>query len=353
VLPQSTPHPQRPARTGEVQTVLGPVAPAALGVTLMHEHLLCDVTPPELAARGLPDVEITLSNVFDIRHNWCLHYGNHILRSVDDLVDEAALFRAAGGGTIVELTTTGMKPDPVGLSAISARSGVHVVAGCGTYIESFAGEALTAKSVDALAHEMICAVREGFGETGIRPGIIGEIGISDPWTAAEQRALQAAAVAQEETGASVNVHPGRDPASPSRIIGLFRSMGGRPDRLVLSHMDRTIMSEDGLLPLLDAGSVVEWDFFGIESSYYPFAPIDLPNDGMRLDLILRLVTRGYRDRIAVSHDICTKTRLVRYGGHGYSHLLVNVVPVMRRKGFSEEDVEALFIGTPARLLTLS
>ena len=64
---------------GKVQTVLGAVAPDLLGPTLMHEHVLCDLTPPELAARGLPDTEIRLDNLFEIRHQWCSHPGHHVL----------------------------------------------------------------------------------------------------------------------------------------------------------------------------------------------------------------------------------------------------------------------------------
>jgi phosphotriesterase-related protein len=342
----------RRARPGEVQTVLGAVPPSGLGVTLMHEHLLCDVTPPELAAQRLPQVEITLENVFAIRHLWCSHYGNHILASLDDMVQEALLFRGAGGGTIVELTTAGIKPNPLGLRAISAQSGLHVVAGCGTYVESFAGAALVGRSVEDLAAEMIAAVREGVAGTGVRAGIIGEIGVSDPWTEGERNALRAAAVAHRETGVAVNVHPGRDPASPLAIIRLFATAGGDPTRLVLSHMDRTLMTKEGVLPLLDMGTVAEWDFFGIESSYYPFAPIDLPNDAVRLDLIRCLMDRGHAGQIVISHDICTKTRLRRYGGHGYAHILVNVRPVMQRKGFSEEEIRLLLVDTLRRLLTI-
>ena len=31
---------------GKIQTVLGPIAPEALGRTLMHEHVLSDIRPP-------------------------------------------------------------------------------------------------------------------------------------------------------------------------------------------------------------------------------------------------------------------------------------------------------------------
>lgn len=346
--------PQVPAaHHGQIQTVLGPISPDALGRTLMHEHLLCDVTPPDLAAQGLAEVEITEENGFEIRYHWCRHYGNHILSDIALMSREAALFREAGGSAIVELTITGIAPNPSGLRDISEASGVHVVAGCGTYIESFAGEALTSRSVDELAASMIDAVRTGINGTDIRAGIIGEIGISDPPTPGELRALSAAAIAQRETGASINVHPGRNPASPMQVVEHVRKAGGDVPRLIISHLDRTFTHLDEALRLVGAGAVAEWDFFGIESSYYPFAAIDLPNDGMRLNLIKALVDRGFGAQIAMSQDICTRTRLKRHGGHGYGHLIENVMPMMHRKGFTPAQIDQILINTPRRLLTLA
>ncbi|MCH8883904.1 MAG: aryldialkylphosphatase, partial [SAR324 cluster bacterium] len=92
------------------------------------------------------------------------------------------------------------------------------------------------------------------------------------------------------------------------------------------------------------------DLFGHESSYYPLAPIDMPNDATRIDHLMALIEAGYRDRLLVAHDICHKHRMRKYGGDGYSHLLENVLPVMRRKGMSEDDVQALFAANPARIM---
>jgi len=86
-----------------------------------------------------------------------------------------------------------------------------------------------------------------------------------------------------------------------------RRVGFDVSRLVISHIDRTLFCEDDLERLMDEGCLAEWDFFGIESSYYPFADIDLPNDGQRLNLIKRLTDCGYGDRILISQGYCTKT----------------------------------------------
>jgi len=344
----------RPAERGEVQTVLGPVSPDSLGLVLPHEHILCDVTPPGVAeAAGGRQVEVTLRNVHDIRYHWIQHYGNHILDDVAVAADEVAAFREAGGGTIVEMTIHGIKPDAGGLAEVARRTNVSIVAGVGFYIESFAGDFIGGRSIEDLAGVMVEGVRSGIGDSGVRAGIIGEIGVSDPWSEAERRVMRAAVVAQRETGAAINVHPGRDPSSPRAIARFVREEGGDPSRLVISHIDRTLFDDDEVARLMDEGCCAEWDFFGIESSYYPFADIDLPNDGLRLERIGRLVRRGYGDRILISQDICTKTRLQKWGGHGYAHLPRAVLPMMRRKGFSDREIDQIVRHTPKRLLTLA
>ena len=48
----------------------------------------------------------------------------------------------------------------------------------------------------------------------------------------------------------------------------------------------------------------------------------------------------------MAQDICNKHRLTRYGGHGYAHILENVMPIMRRKGFLAEEIDQILIGNP-------
>jgi phosphotriesterase-related protein len=337
---------------GRVETVLGPIDPATLGVVSMHEHVLCDVTPPAVAALGQARVKITLENVHEVRFFWTRHYGNHILDDPDLMVAELADFHNAGGGTIVDLTIRGIAPDPVGLARISRDSGVHIVAGTGYYIADFCGRDLAVTTTDDMATAMVHDLRHGFGTSGIRAGIIGEIGVSDPWHPDEQRAMTAAALAQAETGAVITVHPGRDPGSPMAIIRHLMDAGANPERVIIGHLDRTFTHPDQALRLADTGCVLEWDFFGIESSYYPFSDMDMPNDAGRLVMIEALIKAGYGAQVLMAQDICTRTRLRRLGGHGYAHILLGVVPVMRRKGYADAAIKQILMGTPQRLLSI-
>jgi phosphotriesterase-related protein len=341
------------ALRGKVQTVLGAVEPDVLGPTLMHEHVLCDLTPPELAAQGLPEVEIRLDNVFEIRHHWCRHPGNHVLADREIAIDELARFRDAGGSALVELTCEGIAPDRAGLADIARRTGLHIVAGSGPYTEAYLGPSQRGRSVAELRATMVRDVLEGVDDSGARAGILGEIGLSTPFTDVERRALVAGAEAQTATGAAINIHPPRNLEGTLDAIAVLRAAGADIERVIVSHIDRTLFSLDDMQRLADTGAVLEFDFFGIESAYYPFADVDLPNDGQRIRYIAELARRGYVRQVVVGQDICTRTRLRRFGGHGYAHLLENATPLMLRRGLTDEDVRQMLVLTPRRLLAFA
>ena len=80
--------------------------------------------------------------------------------------------------------------------------------------------------------------------------------------------------------------------------------------------------------------------------------VDIPNDWMRIRALRKLFDAGLGDRVVISHDICTRTRLQSLGGHGYGHILRNVVPLMRDRGFSQSEIDLLLLETPRRILTI-
>lgn len=341
------------ARRGQVQTVLGPLAPEALGPTLMHEHLLCDIRPPAKRTPAALGPELALDNV------WAINYGtvegaarNYLLDARDVATDEIRRMLAAGGRSVVDLSCGGLSPDPAGLVAIARATGAHVVMGCGHYVHDYQDPANAARSVEDFAEEMVESVTDGAWGTDVRAGIIGEIGCSAPWTPQEQRVMLGAVLAQRQTGAAINVHPGRHPDQPQEVTDFIRVKGGRMDRVIISHIDRTVFDDERLRRLADTGCVLEWDLFGQESSYYRLADIDMPNDAVRLHAIRGLIARGHLAQVLISHDICYRSRLQRWGGHGYGHIFANVVPMMRRRGFSEAEIQAILVDNPRRLLTL-
>jgi phosphotriesterase-related protein len=156
---------------------------------------------------------------------------------------------------------------------------------------------------------------------------------------------------QSESGASLSVHPGRHPDQPQEIVDFLRDEGADLSRVIMSHVDRTLFDDERLFRLADTGVVLELDLFGMETSFYKWADIDMPNDAERLRTLRKLIDRGHLGQIAISQDICYRSRLGCFGGHGYGHMFRNVVPLMRRRGFAEAEIDTILRATPQRLLT--
>lgn len=332
-----------------VRTVRGPVARESLGFVQPHEHVLVDLSPPEhRGGQGEAPSPITLHDYFATRMDHT--DDDRRLLSRGDAIEELTRFAAHGGTTIVDLSVHGISRDPDGLVRVAEQTGLNIVMGCGWYTESYQPAGVRDQPVDRLVAELLAEVHEGVGETGVRPGIIGEIGMSYPAGRSESRVLQAAAIVQRETGLSLNVHPGRDPAAPADHVRTVLAHGAAADRVVVSHIDRTLFTLDAMLALADEGVYLEFDLFGQESSYYSLADIDMPNDAARLVHLRRLIEHGHLERLLISQDICHKTNLRKYGGEGYTHILDRVVPLMRRRGFTDAEIDQITVRNPARVL---
>lgn len=326
-----------------VRTVLGDVAAAELGHIQMHEHLLIDLwrgvpasTPASERHRYLEPLR--LENYYWTRR----HHSRDDLRLTDATVaiEEVAAYRAAGGSTIVDVTSVGLGRDPRALAVISQATGVHIVMGCGYYYADYHPRAFGEDDVAVLTAEMVHDLTVGVDDTGIRAGIIGEIGLSWPPAPAELAVLSAAARAHIETDATISIHPGRDARSPFDTLQRLEQVGVAPQAVVMGHVERTLTSRDAVRRLADTGCFVEFDLFGQESSYYSLAPaVQMPNDAGRADFILDLAARGQIDQILISQDICHKTNLARYGGEGYVHVLQHVLPLLAAKGLSPAQIE--------------
>jgi len=252
---------------GKAQTVLGLLDPAELGSTLMHEHLLWNITPRALRREvsGGPDPrqwwDLLNATATDVRNTTQRDRGV-ASRAVAEMVEH-------GGRTVVELTIGGLEPDPEGLAQVARETGAHIVMGCGHYVHDYQDPANAGRTVDSFAQEMIAQVQEGAWGTGVRAGIVGEIGCQWPWTELEKTVLAGAVIAQQETGAALTIHPARHEDHPWMLVEFLREHGADLSRTIIDHIDRTIFDDDRLFRLADAGVVLEWDLFGQENTYPP------------------------------------------------------------------------------------
>src|SRR5690606_33148203 len=151
--------------------------------------------------------------------------------------------------------------DPERLREVARRGGVNVVMGSGCYLEKSEGERLSGGTVERLARSIEDEFAHGVGESGVRPGLIGEIGVSPDFTDAERASLRAAALAQRsQPDVPLMVHlPGWQRRGHEVLDLVVDEIGVEPDRVVLAHMDPS--SADGAYQdsLADRGVWLEFD----------------------------------------------------------------------------------------------
>jgi phosphotriesterase-related protein len=285
----------------------------------------------------------------------------HELNNFDNLkqleeaaaIEELMLFKNAGGGAVVEMSNNGLHRNPHGLARSSKATNINIVMGSGYYIGASHPASLSKRSITELSNEMSEDILIGVEGTGIKAGILGEIGCSYPLLDNEVKVLEAVALAQDATGAPVNIHPGRSQSSPLEIIELYSSFGGDVHHTAVSHLDnRHGMDVDLTLELAKTGCYIEYDSFGCLPT-----PLILPektfyslSDWERITCINELIKHGYLDKLLISHDVFHKTDLRRYGGFGYNHIHENVIPLMRLNGVTNDEIKSILVDNPKRFL---
>ena len=137
------------------------------------------------------------------------------------------------------------------------------------------------------------------------------------------------------------------------LLEIIEAAGASLERTVMGHLDRTVFDVRGLLEIAATGCYVAFDLFGRESSYYPQAVFDLPNDAIRLNYMVDLAEAGHGSQLLLSQDLGLRPFFHKYGGFGYDNLLVMLVPLMRRKGFDSEQIRGFLVENPRRMLTVS
>jgi phosphotriesterase-related protein len=344
-----------PDLAGKVMTVLGPIEADALGITLCHEHLLISLLvwwlEPEAASEKAAAFQpVSMSNLGRLRRNPHAVRDNLVMDDVDLAIAEALRFRRAGGRTIVDVTPVGIGRDQTALRTIAVETGLHIVAGCGYYVHLCHPPEIDHKSIDDIAAEMIRDLTEGINHTGVRAGIIGEIGTFDPIMPNEVKVLRAAAHAHRQTGAPIIIHPHPFSKLGLQILNILEEAGADLNQVIMSHLDLTVEDLAYHQAIARRGAYVCYDGWGNEGYYERFNNFSLPKDVERVYGVQQLIAAGCLDRVLLSHDIFAKMLLTAYGGFGYAHLLETVRPMFRQAGLTEAHLNTMMIENPQRVL---
>jgi len=302
----------------QISTVLGPVDVDRIERVMIHEHLYIDLSHP-----GDPDAKLT---------------------DTEAVVTDAAALRSHGCNTVVEVTCTGMGQNLQRLQDIARRTGLHIVSAAGFYYERWHPRWVREASPEVIEEYLLRQLVDGVPVEGgdppvVRPGIVAEIGTSDPISPQEEKVLRAAARAARRAGVPLSTHAHLG-SNGLRQLEILLEEGVPPHRIAIGHQD-LLDDIDVHKAIASTGAYVQYDTVGKER---------YQSDDVRIRLVREMIEAGYGDRLMLSVDISRHAYLTSRGGHGYAYLFERFLPRLRGVGLDDAAIEALVRDNPRRFL---
>ena len=341
---------------GKVMSVQGLVDPEELGITLVHEHLVIDCTPwreepVEASKKKIASSPVDMAHLGELRWDPYLSRDNCLITDVDLVIQELRQFQRLGGASVVDQTNIGLGRDPLALFQISQEMGLHIIMGCGYYVECSHPADMSAKSIDHIAAEIETDIIEGVGDTGIHAGIIGEIGTSFPMARQEEKVLRASARAHRKTGVPLSIHLWEFEKGGLDILDILEEEKVNLNRVMMCHLNPGIPEDLSYhREIAKRGAYLEFEF-GHGFYYKQFKRCE-PSDREYALAMVRLLESGYLDQLLMSQDVCLKINLTRYGGYGYGHILRNVKTMFKHLGMGEQEIHTILVENPKQILAI-
>ena len=341
-----------------VMTVNGNIDAKELGIVTPHEHIYIDmgvffVEPDEIGQKNIAYSPVTIEKLGVLKRNPFAVLDNVQMMDEATQIDELMYFKYARGRTVVDATNVGLGRDPGLLRRAAVKTGLNVVAGSGFYVEGAQNNETLEMSVQSMEEQIVREIEVGIGHTDIKAGIIGEIGISHIMYPFEKKSLIAACRAQKRTGAPLMIHINPWSTQGLDAMKIVDEHGIAHEKVVICHSD-VENREDYVFELLDMGVYVEFDNFGKEmaTDRWDCRPGSgrFVTDWERVRLVKKIIDRGYVKQLFFSCDVCLKTLLHAYGGWGYDHILMNIIPMLDELGVEKEQIDEILIRNPARWL---
>jgi len=312
----------------QVQTVRGPVETANLGRTLMHEHIFV-LTPDVQQNHDEWDEDVRIK----------------------DAIEKLTALAEAGYDTIVDPTVIGLGRYIPRVEKIAAEVDLNIIVATGVYTYDtapnffrFRGPIPGIIDADPMAEIFVRDITEGIPGTNVRAAFlkcaIDEHGL----TPDVERIMRSVSRAHRQTGAPITIHthPGSQRGNDAHEV--FASEGVDPTRVVLGHSGDSA-DPDHLASLADRGYILGMDRFGIESG----SPFE-----QRVSVLVTLVERGYADRMVLAHDAACyidwiAPSLLQYNSNWhYLHIENDVLPELRKRGVTDEQIDQMLVGNPRR-----
>ena len=308
-----------------IQGVFGPIDPAELGQTLIHEHITCA--------------------------DWSMrmNFGEKFFdfdRVADMAAGQLGRAKALGVSTVVDGTPINLGRDIRLIREVARRTGLNFIASTGFYYQEEPW--LGMRDEEQLYDLLMGDCTDGISGTDSRPGIL-KAGVAGAGiTPLLRKVLHATGRVAKETGLPIFCH--HDPAirSGGESLDLFESCGVPASRVILGHSgDSTDL--EYLTAMLERGCWLGMDRFG-------FCDKDLALEP-RVDTIAALCRAGWGRRLLLSHDWAAylafwniwetdKNADWMHLEEDYSFIHRRVLPALEDRGLERSAVQSLLTDNP-------
>ena len=310
-----------------VNTVKGPVSPGELGITLMHEHLA--------------ELNNSMKRCYA---DW--FHADIFLEKIKPVFQKAKKY---GLSTYVDQTAVNMGRDIRFIKRVSESCDVNIVAATGLffYEESWQID----KPYEEISELFIRDIEEGCESTDIKAGMLKAATDRFGITPVKVFQLKAVARAAAITGVPVTTHTiAADRLGLEQAL-ILEKAGVDLSKVVVGHVGDT-NDLDYLEELLSMGVYLGLDRFGLEVLW--------PEED-RVRNLLELMDRGWINRLIISQDIpfysdwgknsFKKFEAIRSFDNitGFTHIFESVLPKLKARGVSEDEIHTLLVKNPARV----
>ncbi len=299
-------------------TVKGPIAPGDMGVTLPHEHIMCDFVGADQTGS----------------HRWDQ---TEVVTAMERHVQEIA---DLGVSSFVDCSPMYIGRDPEVLRGISDLTGVHILTNTGMYKEPFLPQYAFDVEAEELAADWIREALAGSEGTGILPGFI-KTAVERTTLAPMQRKITtAAAITAAQTGLSIATHTGVAVAA-EEILQILEHRGVGPERWIFVHAQNE-EDLDALVEIARRGAWIELDGLSPSSA------------DKHLLALERLLEEGFENQVLLSHDAGWYSVGEPGGGEvrPYAFLFTDFLPLLRRRGVSDRTIQTITAVNPSRAFSV-
>jgi phosphotriesterase-related protein len=309
----------------QVQTVLGPIDSAQLGVTLSHEHVFVFMGEDNHHYPWMFDMEATRE------------------RAIQELSEA----KAGGVDSLIDLTTPDLGRDVEFVRDVAKASGVNVVVATGIWRD--VPRSFWARDIDKIADIFVHEIEEGIGKTDVKAGVIKVANDAGGVTPEAERVLRGAARATNRTGCPISTHQWAPERVGMRQVEIFEDEGAPMDRVCIGHSPDTT-DVDYLESLLQRGVYLSMD-------RYPGGD-GRPNWQQRNQTLKALIDRGWAHRLMLGHDyapapVSAGSKRSQPSGEVTRYLFISTtaLPALRKDGVPDETIDLMMREVPRQFLT--